>query len=278
MGDELYSEDLTLEILKLEDENYIIPQKMTTNGMPCSMGNIKGLILYQIQKGVGEEIKDVIKRLIGRATSYHYIIDSDGSIYETLEPIGCARHSRKLIYSRFANKIFGSVLAPIYRNTATSRHMSSPDAASVGVAFITDEKTGALTFESYRSLKNLIAYIFNKYTVGLDALNHLILDDNLSFDDLNFRPNESKVTVFINDKKYYIRFKQEIERLRHNWKAKYIEYIEEPDTNDPNYGAPGTEVTNEDGSVTIEYPPVKMIKKKISKGYPNIKYSTITFN
>jgi N-acetylmuramoyl-L-alanine amidase len=97
---------------------------------------------------------------------YHFIIDLDGTIYQTQELGKRAIHCGSRKYKPEATKFFGEHDAPSYFHTAEHQHTGSPNNWTIGICFCHEDETGKPSDKQYESLVCLLAELCSMYKLS----------------------------------------------------------------------------------------------------------------
>lgn len=196
-------------IEKLAEEQLV--KYLSAEGIQFPLVNIRGIVIHQLYENkdvVKTEFEEMVNKKIN---PFHFIIDTEGKIYQ-VNPIGSAvKHCRSKKYTTFANEYFGDMICPSYEETPSSLHPeASPDNCTISISI----PLGKMTSNVINSLVKLCAYIINKYGRGLNGVKNVLAAYEIS-DSIN-EPECLK-----DDQEFFVQLKYEIEKLRSRWILHY---------------------------------------------------------
>lgn len=97
---------------------------------------------------------------------YHFIIDLDGTIYQTQELSKRAIHCGSRKYTQEATKFFGEHDAPSYYHMPEHQHTGSPNNLTIGICFCHADETGKPSDKQYESLISLLSELCLMYKLS----------------------------------------------------------------------------------------------------------------
>ena len=205
-------EQAQTEKIKINSFSKLFDEKLTKytsekSGTVFNITNIRGIILHQDAKY--ESAVELVTKLIeSKKNPYHFIIESDGTIYQ-VNPIDRALdHAYLDTYTEKANKYFGNDLCPI--SEFKERDQKSPNICTLSICL----PEGKLSSNTYNALVKLCAYLINKYSKSLQATENILSMFEIS-------KHYEDPSSFKDNAEFYRMFKFDVEKLRSNWLLHY---------------------------------------------------------
>ena len=203
--------DIEKEELKIYSVEKLFDGKLekyrSVQGNPFTIINNRGIVIHQNSDNkdvVNEEIPSLIDN---KKNPYHFIIDTEGRIYQVNSIESALQHCRSKKYTSKANEYFGDMVCPNYEETPNNIH---PEASADNCTISISIPNGKLTSNVTNSLIRLCSYIINKYGKGLSGVVNVLGAFEIS-DDFD----EPK--CFKEDPEFFTQLKYDIEKLRSRW-------------------------------------------------------------
>lgn len=203
--------DIEKEELKIYSVEKLFDGKLekykSVQGNPFTIINNRGIVIHQ-----NSDNKDVVNEVIpslidNKKNPYHFIIDTEGRIYQVNSIESALQHCRSKKYTSMANEYFGDMVCPSYEETVNNIH---PEASADNCTISISIPNGKLTSNVSNSLIRLCSYVINKYGKGLNGVVNVLGAFEISdeFDDPK---------CFKEDPEYFTQLKYDIEKLRSRW-------------------------------------------------------------
>ena len=203
--------DAEREELKIYSVEKLFDEKLekykSAQGIPFTLINIRGIVIHQTSDNKDVPNVEIPSLIENKKNPYHFIIDTEGRIYQVNSIESALQHCRSRKYTSKANEYFGDLICPSFEETKNNLH---PEASADNCTVSISIPNGLLTSNVSNALIRLCAYIINKYSKGLSGVVNVLGAYEIS-DDFD----EPK--CFKNDPEYFTTLKYEIEKLRSKW-------------------------------------------------------------
>lgn len=177
-------------------------------GALFNLTNIRAIVLHQLNKT--ETIEDLVNELVeSKSNPYHFYIDEKGDIYQLNPVTDAVDHCRYIKYTTKANSYFGDDICPL-SEVINDNNQKNPNICTLSICL----PFGKFSSNTYNSLVKLCAYLINKYSKSLQAIENI-----LSIFEIN--ENSSELNNFKENVEYYRMFKYDVEKLRARWLLHY---------------------------------------------------------
>jgi hypothetical protein len=208
--------DTEKEELKIYSIEKLFDDKLekykSVQGNPFTLINIRGIVIHQTSDNKDVPNVELPSLIENKKNPYHFIIDTEGRIYQVNSIESALQHCRSKKYTSKANEYFGDLICPSYEETKNAIHPeASADNCTISISIPKlSETNGKLTTNVSNALVRLCSYIINKYGKGLNGVMNILGAYEIS-DDF------ADPICFKNDPEYFTQLKYNIEKLRSRW-------------------------------------------------------------